>query len=726
MIVAFLRGNTLYALTTPGSWLETRAVARQLGGDLVRIDDSGENSDLQREFSGGFWIGLNTSVQQGSWRWSIGDNASYTNWAPSEPSTNSGSNHAWMVNGLAYGQWAARDGDAVDLPGLMELPVIQRQNRAYLLAEAGSWDELQRLASALGGRIASIGSNDTNDWLKRELPGLVQRRYGVSAAAWGRHPLIGLHDSEGNGNWNWTDGSGLALAPWAQGEPSDSGASERYGQLLISGAQAGRWNDSRFNGVGLLEVPLRSNQAATGRLVVTGAPEVGRQLQVQVVGLSDGDRLGATSIQWQRRHQDRRGWQVIEGAQGQSYTVTDADAGLPMRAVLSFRDGAGNDEVIISPSTNPGVAASPTTTLELKGGVAFSNRTVQLQLQRRGSLQGSVQCTIAWPSQDLRVVGLSPLVELLPAAIRLRLPAGQPRLNVALALQSEVGVGFVQMELDGVQLDPSDGVNAQWLSPRTLVRILDPAPMPVVQAAVLADPAALPDRPDVRSGDPFDDYVLNYGPSLLESWRQTGTTSQRQTWGERHYNGSGKGAGRQIEPAGDTMDWGAAVLHAPGLFRQWREATKLNPGLSAFEWGATHQRAVASAARVHLGTANSDRLQGPLVFGLAGNDVLTGSQMNDLLVGGYGDDVLTGGGLGGHDWMYGGPGQDQFVVDGKGTAWIRDFTPGEDALKLGPGLDPGQLKMEDQRDGRGSRLISANGDVLANLVGVTAIETGWP
>lgn len=90
------------------------------------------------------------------------------------------------------------------------------------------------------------------------------------------------------------------------------------------------------------------------------------------------------------------------------------------------------------------------------------------------------------------------------------------------------------------------------------------------------------------------------------------------------------------------------------------------------------------------GTAGSDNLSDTIVFGRAGNDILTGTSLADLLHGGEGDDVLKGGlgndklygaegndsivGGAGNDTLFGGLGNDSFVIESNsGNDTILDF-----------------------------------------------------
>ncbi|SMD05918.1 triacylglycerol lipase [Fulvimarina manganoxydans] len=91
------------------------------------------------------------------------------------------------------------------------------------------------------------------------------------------------------------------------------------------------------------------------------------------------------------------------------------------------------------------------------------------------------------------------------------------------------------------------------------------------------------------------------------------------------------------------------------------------------------------------GTGGDDHLSGSLVFGLAGDDVLSGTWRSDVLHGGTGNDRLAGGGGndflygaegadvlsggGGNDLLNGGLGDDVFVFDaaGAGCVIVEDF-----------------------------------------------------
>jgi hypothetical protein len=106
------------------------------------------------------------------------------------------------------------------------------------------------------------------------------------------------------------------------------------------------------------------------------------------------------------------------------------------------------------------------------------------------------------------------------------------------------------------------------------------------------------------------------------------------------------------------------------------------------------------------GRSGNDRLAGYMgnnrLYGGLGNDTLLGGSDTDYLVGDRGSDRLMGnagedylcGGIG-NDVLFGGVGQDVFVVEAlPGLDIVKDFTPGEDKLKLSGNLKWEQLQVE--------------------------------
>lgn len=214
-------------------------------------------------------------------------------------------------------------------------------------------------------------------------------------------------------------------------------------------------------------------------------------------------------------------------------------------------------------------------------------------------------------------------------------------------------------------------------------------------------------------------YVENYGTTLLDIYRSSPDSNPSSptfkslfNWGKDHYNSVGKAAGRQIN--GGT-DFGAIVLKNFELYTKWQDARIVDPNLSAFAFGFRNQNVIKAAKGVQIGRDQQDKLTGQYVYGLGGNDVLTGTANDDLLVGGFGDDLICNGN-GGNDVVYGGPGRDVFKIHKGGSLDIRDFRKGNDFIQLGGGLSEQDIKL--QFDGLNGATIFKNGsETLATVYG---------
>ena len=101
-------------------------------------------------------------------------------------------------------------------------------------------------------------------------------------------------------------------------------------------------------------VAARPNRAATGAPSISGTAEVGQTLTADTSGIADADGLAnvAYAYQWLRDGTD------IDGATGETYELTDADAGKALKVRVTFTDDAGHSETLTSAATGA-VAARP-------------------------------------------------------------------------------------------------------------------------------------------------------------------------------------------------------------------------------------------------------------------------------------------------------------------------------------------------------------------------------
>ena len=113
---------------------------------------------------------------------------------------------------------------------------------------------------------------------------------------------------------------------------------------------------------GTVDVPIAQflNSPATGSPAIRDlTPTEGQQLTLDLASIQDADGAGPFSFVWQTSP-DGTTWTNVPGATGAAFTPQDlaqtaagAQAGLMLRVVVSFTDGKGNLETLISAATAP-------------------------------------------------------------------------------------------------------------------------------------------------------------------------------------------------------------------------------------------------------------------------------------------------------------------------------------------------------------------------------------
>ena len=96
-----IRGSSYYTVVDGSNWSLAQSNASAIGGDLVTINDSSEDSWLHSEYGiykniltqsiqdselDLYWLGLTDKDQEGSWCWISGEEVTYTNWHRDQPS----------------------------------------------------------------------------------------------------------------------------------------------------------------------------------------------------------------------------------------------------------------------------------------------------------------------------------------------------------------------------------------------------------------------------------------------------------------------------------------------------------------------------------------------------------------------------------------------------------------------------------------------------------------
>ena len=106
-------GHSYYRSTGTAFWTTAKSNCDAMGGHLVTVTTSGENSFIFGVWPSG-WIGLTDEVTEGTWKWVTGETYSYTSWNPGEPNNSGNEDYVQFVGG---GKWN-------DLPNNYSLPYV--------------------------------------------------------------------------------------------------------------------------------------------------------------------------------------------------------------------------------------------------------------------------------------------------------------------------------------------------------------------------------------------------------------------------------------------------------------------------------------------------------------------------------------------------------------------------------------------------------------------------
>jgi hypothetical protein len=106
-------GHSYYRSTGTATWTTARSNCAAMGGYLVTITTSAEQSFIFNIWPSG-WIGLTDEVNEGTWRWVTGETYSYKNWNSGEPNNAGNEDYVQFVSN---GRWN-------DLPNNVSLPYV--------------------------------------------------------------------------------------------------------------------------------------------------------------------------------------------------------------------------------------------------------------------------------------------------------------------------------------------------------------------------------------------------------------------------------------------------------------------------------------------------------------------------------------------------------------------------------------------------------------------------
>ena len=155
-------GHSYYRSTGSAVWTTARTNCSNMGGHLVTITTSGEQTFIYNLWPSG-WIGLTDEVTEGTWRWVTGETYSYKNWNTGEPNN---SNNEDYVQFVSNGRWN-------DLPNNQNLPYVLEFE--YLVTTS-SWAYYKTVYTNSAGYYSISETYDPSKeyYIQFDLPVLVQ------------------------------------------------------------------------------------------------------------------------------------------------------------------------------------------------------------------------------------------------------------------------------------------------------------------------------------------------------------------------------------------------------------------------------------------------------------------------------------------------------------------------------------------------------------------------
>ena len=189
-------------------WATARASCVAKGGELTAIGSAEEDAFVRALLgpTSRMWIGLNSVIDPGAWRWSTNEPVPYAGWLTGQPDNNGGNEHcveffgaAWNDAGCTFTSsyvcenagWVIRPEDA----------------HAYLFTYLTvDWDDARARCAAFGGHLATLTSAGELAFVT----GLAH------ADLW-----LGGSDSALEGTFTWITGEPFTYTAWSAGEPND-------------------------------------------------------------------------------------------------------------------------------------------------------------------------------------------------------------------------------------------------------------------------------------------------------------------------------------------------------------------------------------------------------------------------------------------------------------------------------------------------------------------------
>ncbi|MFN9373786.1 MAG: C-type lectin domain-containing protein, partial [Planctomycetaceae bacterium] len=237
--VLFVPEQNSYTLINDRTRTFSEAVldARSRGGYVARVADSSEQQAVKSAAQGNeVWLNQTDEGHEGDWQYAnLPARFFYTNWAGSQPGSQSGGWSNWAVG--EPNNWSGNEDNAVmtadgtwnDIAGTATFPYVLSLRGTYtLMSTALTFAGAKADAQKRGGFVASVVTYDDQAKIK--------------AAANGSTVWINNTDAAREGEWLAFDEVTRQYANfsnWAANEPNNFNGQENYAVMSATG----RWND---------------------------------------------------------------------------------------------------------------------------------------------------------------------------------------------------------------------------------------------------------------------------------------------------------------------------------------------------------------------------------------------------------------------------------------------------------------------------------------------------
>ena len=152
-----------------------------------------------------------------------------------------------------------------------------------------------------------------------------------------------------------------------------------------------------------------ANTAPEGLPVIAGTARVGETLSASAAGIADADGLVGATFAWQWLAGEDGAQTPIAGATGPSYTPGAAEEGKPVRVRVTFTDGGGTEESLVSAATAAVAAAlAPEVSIAAALASVTEGTVAVFTLSRTGPVAEALTVAVEVSESGAMVAGTAP------------------------------------------------------------------------------------------------------------------------------------------------------------------------------------------------------------------------------------------------------------------------------------------------------------------------------